>query len=129
MTPTPLESAARALSDTLNGMRFAAPVSHVYNPLAYAWVPNAAYLRRFGQGRKKVMFVGMNPGPFGMVQTGVPFGEISAVRDWMGIVGEVGKPAIENPKRPVEGFACGRSELSGRRLWGMFADPFGTAEA
>ena len=129
MTPTPLESAARALSDTLNGMRFAAPVSHVYNPLAYAWVPNAAYLRRFGQGRKKVMFVGMNPGPFGMVQTGVPFGEISAVRDWMGIVGEVGKPAIENPKRPVEGFACERSEVSGRRLWGLFAERFGTAEA
>ena len=124
-----LEAAARELSDAIDGMRFAAPVSHVYNPLDYAWAPNAVYLRRFGQGRKKVVFVGMNPGPFGMVQTGVPFGEIAAVRDWMGIVGEVGRPALENPKRPIEGFACERSEVSGRRLWGLFAERFGSAEA
>ena len=126
---TPLEAAARTLSDTLDGMRFAPPVSHVYNPLTYAWAPNAAYLQRYGQGRKRVVFVGMNPGPFGMVQTGVPFGEIAAVRDWMGIDAEVLQPAVENPKRPVEGFACTRSEVSGRRLWGLFAERFGTAEA
>ena len=78
---TPLETAARTLSDTLDSLRFAPPESHVYNPLTYAWAPNAAYLRRYGQGRKRVVFVGMNPGPFGMVQTGVPFGEIAAVRD------------------------------------------------
>ncbi|NTV11126.1 MAG: single-stranded DNA-binding protein, partial [Zoogloea sp.] len=71
---------------------------------------------------------GMNPGPFGMVQTGVPFGEIAAVRDWMGIAAEVRKPAEENPRRPIEGFACERSEVSGRRLWGLFAERFGTAE-
>jgi single-strand selective monofunctional uracil DNA glycosylase len=126
---TSLEIAARTLSDTLDSMRFAPPVSHVYNPLTYAWAPNAAYLRRYGQGRKRVVFVGMNPGPFGMVQTGVPFGEIAAVRDWMGIEAEVLKPAAENPKRPIEGFACVRSEVSGRRLWGLFAERFGTAEA
>ena len=124
-----LEAAARELSDAIDGMRFAAPVSHVYNPLAYASAPNALYLRRFGQGRKRVVFVGMNPGPFGMVQTGVPFGEIAAVRDWMGISAEVLKPAQENPKRPIEGFACVRSEVSGRRLWGLFAERFGSAEA
>ena len=126
---TPLESAARSLCDTLAPMRFAAPVSHVYNPLDYAWAPNALYLQRFGQGKKKVIFVGMNPGPFGMVQTGVPFGEIAAVRDWMGIEAAVTKPAVENPKRPIEGFACPRSEVSGRRLWGLFAERFGSAEA
>ncbi|MBS0354992.1 MAG: single-stranded DNA-binding protein [Proteobacteria bacterium] len=126
---TPLESAARTLCDILDPMRFAAPVSHVYNPLSYAWAPNAVYLQRFGQGRKKVVFVGMNPGPFGMVQTGVPFGEIAAVRDWMGIEAEVVKPAEENPKRPIEGFGCSRSEVSGRRLWGLFAERFGTADA
>jgi len=126
---TSLETAARTLSDTLDSMRFAPPVSHVYNPLTYAWAPNAAYLRRYGQGRKRVVFVGMNPGPFGMVQTGVPFGEIAAVRDWMGIEAEVLKPAAENPKRPIEGFACVRSEVSGRRLWGLFAERFATADA
>ncbi len=129
MSLTPLESAARELSDTIDGMRFAAPVSHVYNPLTYAWAPHAAYLQRYGQGHRRVVFFGMNPGPFGMVQTGVPFGEIAAVRDWMGIEGEVTKPAEENPKRPVEGFDCARSEVSGRRLWGLFAERFGTAEA
>lgn len=129
MSFTPLESAARELSDTIDGMRFAAPVSHVYNPLTYAWAPHAAYLQRYGQGHRRVVFFGMNPGPFGMVQTGVPFGEIAAVRDWMGIEGEVTKPAGENPKRPVEGFGCARSEVSGRRLWGLFAERFGTAEA
>ncbi len=126
---TPLESAARSLCDTLAPMRFGAPVSHVYNPLDYAWAPNALYLQRFGQGKKKVIFVGMNPGPFGMVQTGVPFGEIAAVRDWMGIEAAVTKPPVENPKRPIEGFACPRSEVSGRRLWGLFAERFGSAEA
>ena len=126
---TPLESAARRLCDTLDPMRFAAPVSHVYNPLDYAWAPNALYLQRFGQGRKKAIFVGMNPGPFGMVQTGVPFGEIAAVRDWMGIHAEIVAPSEQNPKRPIEGFACARSEVSGRRLWGLFAELFGSAEA
>lgn len=126
---TPLENAARSLSVALDEMRFAPPVTHVYNPLDYAWAPHAVYLQRYGQGRRRVVFVGMNPGPFGMVQTGVPFGEIAAVRDWLGIDAPVLRPAVENPKRPIEGFACSRSEVSGRRLWGLFSERFGTAEA
>lgn len=110
-------------------MRFAAPVSHVYNPLDYAWAVHQTYLERFGNGRKRVVFLGMNPGPFGMAQTGVPFGEIAAVRDWLGLSGAVGKPAVENPKKLVEGFACKRGEVSGQRLWGLFRERFGTPEA
>ena len=110
-------------------MHFALPVSHCYNPLDYAWKPHELYLRRFAQGPKKIIFLGMNPGPFGMVQCGIPFGEIAAARDWMGIEAPVDQPAIENPRRPVEGFACTRSEVSGRRLWGLFQQRFGTAEA
>ena len=121
--------AARELSVAVDRLSFAPPVSHVYNPLAYAWAPHEQYLRRYGATRKRVVFVGMNPGPFGMVQCGVPFGEIAAVRDWMGIEAVVAKPARENPKRPIEGFACARSEVSGRRLWGLFRERFGTAEA
>lgn len=124
-----LIAAARELSAALAPMRFAPPVSHVYNPLDYARMPHEQYLSRFGNGRRRVVFVGMNPGPFGMVQTGVPFGEIDAVRNWMGIEAAVEKPATENPKRPIEGFACPRSEVSGRRLWGLFAQRFGTADA
>lgn len=122
-------AAARSLSDTLAPMRFAPPVSHVYDPLTYAWEVHEAYLTRFAAAPKRVIFLGMNPGPFGMAQTGVPFGEIEAVRDWLGLSGEVTKPPVENPKRPVEGFACTRSEVSGRRLWGLFRERFGTAEA
>jgi single-strand selective monofunctional uracil DNA glycosylase len=129
MSATSLLAAARELSAQVGALRFGPPVSHVYNPLDYAWAPHAAYLQRFGDGRKRAVLVGMNPGPFGMVQTGVPFGEIAAVREWMGIEAPVGRPAIENPKRPIEGFACARSEVSGRRLWGLFAARFGTADA
>jgi len=70
----------------------------------------------------------MNPGPFGMVQTGVPFGEICAVRAWMQIEATIGKPRREHPNRLVEGFACPRSEVSGNRLWGLFAERFDSAE-
>nr|WP_226895272.1 uracil-DNA glycosylase family protein [Luteolibacter marinus] len=103
--------------------------SHVYLPLDYAREPHEAYLKRFGGGPKRVVFLGMNPGPFGMAQTGVPFGEIAAVKEWMGISGKVGKPGHEHPKRPVQGFDCTKSEVSGRRLWGLFAERFGTADA
>lgn len=124
-----LVAAARELSDAVEQLDFAPPVSHVYNPLAYAWAPHELYLHRYGASRKRVVFIGMNPGPFGMVQCGVPFGEIDAVRDWMGIAAPVDKPARENPKRPIEGFSCTRSEVSGRRLWGLFQQRFGSAEA
>ncbi len=128
MSTTALITAARELCAAVAPMRFAAPISHVYNPLDYAWAPHEEYLRKFGEGRKRVIFVGMNPGPFGMVQIGVPFGEIAAARDWMGISAPVHKPAEETPARPIEGWACVRSEVSGRRLWGLFAERFGTAE-
>jgi single-strand selective monofunctional uracil DNA glycosylase len=100
----------------------------VYNPLEYAWAPYAAYLRKFGNGRKRCVFLGMNPGPFGMAQTGVPFGEVAAVRDWLRVGGPVGRPSREHPRRLITGFGCARSEVSGRRLWGLFAERFGCAE-
>jgi len=123
-----LIAAALTLSGRLAGLRFSPPVSHVYNPLTYAWAAHELYLRRYGATRKRVVFLGMNPGPFGMVQSGVPFGEITAVRDWLGIQCSVLRPPLENPERPIEGFACTRSEVSGRRLWGLFQERFGSAE-
>ena len=120
-------AAARTLASGVRSLQFAAPVTHVYNPLAYAWSAHEAYLRRFAATGKRVIFLGMNPGPFGMAQTGVPFGEISAVRDWLGIHAAIGKPTVEHPKRLVTGFDCLRSEVSGQRLWGLFAERFGTA--
>jgi len=107
---------------------FAPPVTHVYDPLTYARAPHRQYLERFGTPPKQVFLVGMNPGPWGMAQTGVPFGEIALVRDWLGISGPVDRPADEHPKRPIEGFDCPRSEVSGRRLWGWAKERFGTPE-
>ncbi len=123
-----LIDAAQRLRTAVNELRFAPPVTHVYNPLDYAWPAHEAYLRRYANGRKRILFLGMNPGPFGMVQTGVPFGQIAAVRDWLGIEAKIDKPPNEHPKRLVTGFACQRSEISGERLWGLFAKRFGSAE-
>jgi len=123
-----LIAAARELAEQVARLKFALPVTHVYNPLSYAWPAHEEYLRRFGDEPKRVVFLGMNPGPFGMVQTGVPFGEVAAVRDWLKLNAHIGKPVVENPKRPVTGFDCQRSEVSGRRLWGLFAERFGSPE-
>lgn len=123
-----LIAAARELRDRIDALPFSAPVTHVLNPLEYAWAPHEAYLRRFGHGSKRIVFLGMNPGPFGMVQVGVPFGEVNAVRDWMRIDAPVGQPRAPNPSRPVEGFACQRSEVSGQRLWALFAERYPRAD-
>jgi single-strand selective monofunctional uracil DNA glycosylase len=124
-----LVAIADALVAELDHLIFGPPVTHVYNPLVYARAPHAAYATRYGAAPKEVLLVGMNPGPWGMAQTGVPFGEVSLVRDWMGIDGVVGRPMHEHPARPVMGFACSRSEVSGRRLWGWARDAFGPPEA
>lgn len=120
--------AARRLRAETSRLKFRLPVAYVYHPLVYAWAPYEAYLHRFSGTRKRIVFLGMNPGPFGMVQTGVPFGEVAVVRDWLKIQGPVGKPGQQHPRRPVAGFACARSEVSGRRLWGLFAERFGAPE-
>ena len=123
-----LVDSATRLRDAAGKLRFSPPVTHVYHPLDYAWAAHEKYLRTYGRGPKRVIFLGMNPGPFGMAQTGVPFGEIAAVRDWLGISIKVGKPALEHPKRPVLGFDCPRGEVSGQRLWGLFAQHFSSAQ-
>lgn len=113
-----LTRSCQALCAELAPLRFSAPVTHVYNPLEYAQAAHFDYLRRYANSQKRIVYIGMNPGPYGMTQTGVPFGEVNMVRDFLGVHGRVGKPAREHPKRPVEGFACKRSEVSGARLWG-----------
>ncbi|MEM6821315.1 MAG: uracil-DNA glycosylase family protein [Verrucomicrobiota bacterium] len=120
---------SKKLVKELKRLSFSHPITHVYNPLEYAWESHRAYLTRFASQEVKVFFLGMNPGPWGMAQTGIPFGEIPAVRDWMGIETDVKQPKEVHPKRPIEGFACQRSEVSGRRLWGLFAEKFGKPEA
>ncbi len=119
---------AKQLRNSVDAMTFAAPVVYVYNPLVYAWPATKQYIERYARRGVEALWLGMNPGPFGMAQTGVPFGEVSCVRDWMGITAKVGKPPREHEKRPIEGFSCARSEVSGARLWGFARERFATPE-
>lgn len=128
VSPGNLIPLTRRLAVAAGELTFAPPVAFVYNPLVYAREPLERYLERWGRSPKEVLFVGMNPGPFGMMQTGVPFGEVGLVRDWLGIEGAVSRPPAEHPKRLVEGFACRRSEVSGARLWGWARARFETPE-
>lgn len=113
------------LSAKVSGLRFAPPVAYVYNPLAYAREPHWQYLKRYA-GSGVAVWVGMNPGPFGMAQTGIPFGDVAMVRDFLGISGSLASLPRQHPKRPIQGFDCPRSEVSGTRLWGYARDRFGS---
>ena len=124
-----LQKISSRLSSECKTLHFGNYAAAVYNPLEYAFSPHNLYLELAGSSPKKAIFLGMNPGPWGMAQTGVPFGEVSAVRDWLGIEAAVKKPKPEHPRRPIEGFACKRSEVSGRRLWGLFRERYKTPSA
>ena len=125
---TPLVAISSELAARVDGLAFPS-VPYVYNPLVYARAPHEAYLERWGtRTPRELVMVGMTPGPFGMAQTGVPFGDVAMVRDFVGISGPVGKPPREHPLRPITGFACPYSEVSGTRFWRWARDRFGTAE-
>lgn len=124
-----LIEAADNLSARLGEVEFQLPVHTVYNPFVYAREAYCEYLRRYATTKKRVFYLGMNPGPWGMAQTGIPFGEVAAVRNYLQITARIGKPLNEHPKRPIEGMECGRSEVSGRRLWGLFSKKYPSPEA
>lgn len=115
--------------DQLDRLHFEPPVAHVYNPLHYAWEPHRRYLEQYGQHPREVLLVGMNPGPWGMVQTGVPFGDVELVESWLRLSGRVERPPQLHARRPVQGFACRRREGSGRRLWGWARERYGSPDA
>ncbi|MDF1536527.1 MAG: single-stranded DNA-binding protein [bacterium] len=128
MPTNDLINIATTLSDQLRDLDLSPPISYVYDPTDHAREPLSRYFQKYGNTPRKVVLVGMNPGPWGMLQTGVPFGEVSFVREWMGIDGKVGQPETVHPKRPIHGFSCTRSEVSGKRLWGWARDRFQTAD-
>lgn len=119
-----LLAATQSMSKALEQITFRGDVACIYNPLDYAWDSHEQYLLKYGVGQKRVLFLGMNPGPYGMVQTGVPFGEIDIVKNWLKIEGMINQPDIIHPKRPIDGYDCIKSEVSGKRFWGMMADRF-----
>ena len=117
------------LCNAVDTLKFSWPVEFVYNPLRYAWNGFTQYNDMYSQGKKRVVFLGMNPGPWGMAQTGIPFGEVNAVRNFLHIDSiSVTPPENEHVKYPVRGLECMKSEVSGKRLWGLFSQRFGSAE-
>ncbi|MDP6963187.1 MAG: single-stranded DNA-binding protein [Planctomycetota bacterium] len=123
-----LVTISRQLSEACDNFIAEAPVTHTYNPLTYARTSHESFLKQYGRRKVKAILLGMNPGPWGMAQTGVPFGEISAVKNFLKIQNRVKQPPILHPKRPIEGFDCQRSEVSGRRLWGWVESNFESAD-
>ena len=123
-----LLSLEKKLVNEVGKISFNLPVAYVYSPLEYAFNIHTLYVKKYCNTPKKILFLGMNPGPWGMSQTGVPFGEINMVKNWLKISGPVGKPAREQENRKVTGFECKRSEVSGKRLWGLFKELCGTPE-
>ncbi|NOT01979.1 MAG: single-stranded DNA-binding protein [Phycisphaerales bacterium] len=123
---TELATIGRWLAREVDRLQFGRPVTHVYDPLVYARAAHEQYVERYGRGTREIVLLGMNPGPWGMAQTGVPFGEVGTVRDWLGMTAPIGRPASEHPKRPVMGYECRRSEVSGARLWGWARAMYGT---
>ena len=125
-----LSQAAKDLSKSCNivASQLQEPVSVVYNPLDYAWDVHNNYLSKYGGLGAKTIILGMNPGPWGMGQTGVPFGDVTKTTSYLGLKGDVTQPKILHPKRPVIGLSCERGEVSGTRLWGIIEEIFGSAE-
>ncbi len=109
-------------------LHFSGTIAAVYNPLVYAIEPYSFYIKKYATTKKRVLFLGMNPGPWGMAQTGIPFGEITHVKNWLGITGHIGHPEKEHPRRPITGWECNRSEVSGKRLWELMKERFITPE-
>lgn len=125
-SPVPVIRIARRLAREVDALEFTTP-THVYNPLTYAWHAYHEYLMRYGAAHGRVLLLGMNPGPWGMTQTGVPFGDVKMVREWFHIDARLAHalPA-QHHKYPILGMDCHRFEGSGSRVWGWAAERVGT---
>lgn len=115
-------------TDKLLSLDYGEGITHVYNPLDYASEIHADFVSKFCQGTKKVLMMGMNPGPWGMGQTGVPFGHVKYAKEWLGVTGSVKRPEKEHPKRPIQGLECPKSEVSGDRLWSLLKELSGSPD-
>ena len=104
-------------------------VAHVTNPLDYAWEFHEQFIDKWSGFGATTLLLGMNPGPYGMAQTGVPFGATAMARDILQIEErDVQTPLDAHPKRPIEGLSMERQEVSGTRFWSMLSDHYGLTE-
>ncbi|KAK0182484.1 hypothetical protein PV327_000623 [Microctonus hyperodae] len=126
--PNQLIALEYELTKRIELIKFGPPVEYVYSPIEYALSVHLNFLNKYCCGTKNILFLGMNPGPWGMSQTGIPFGEINSVVNWLKLSGFIGKPQKEQNDRKITGFNCKRSEISGRRFWNFFKSICGNPE-
>ena len=101
-------------------------VEFAYNPLDYAWKPHKYYLEKYGRLGAKIIIMGMNPG-HGMGNTGIPFGCPEIVRTYLNIANlKVKQPMKTHPKRMITGLECKKPEISGKRIWGLIEEIYGS---
>lgn len=112
----------------LNSLNLEIHDTFIYNPLSYAKESLFKYFGYFKDHEVNTVYLGMNPGPYGMLQTGIPFGAVDKVRQFLNINDGVKKPYIEHPFRPITGFETKRNEISGTRLWSLFEEVYKTKE-
>lgn len=62
---------ADELNISLEEFELPSVVECVYNPTVYARTTFEMYIRKYCNTKKSIMYFGMNPGPWGMSQTGV----------------------------------------------------------
>ena len=101
-------------------------VAHATNPLNYAWLHHEQYLIKWGGKGAKTLMLGMNPGPWGMAQTGIPFGSTDIAKNQLEIKPhKLETPENAHPKRPILGLEMERQEISGQRLWNLLFENYG----
>ena len=129
-----LKQAAKHLSaacdEAISKLETSGSVAHATNPLDYAWLHHEQFIEQWGGLGATTLLLGMNPGPWGMAQTGVPFGATHVARDFLRIkANELSTPANAHPKRPIVGMDLERQEVSGTRLWNLMEELYGSPEA
>tara|TARA_X000000950_G_scaffold287489_2_gene399968 strand:+ start:729 stop:1517 length:789 start_codon:yes stop_codon:yes gene_type:complete len=128
-----LLAAARALSERCDALLPSligqGGVAHATNTLDYAWPLHEAWIRTWGGHGASTLLLGMNPGPWGMAQSGVPFGATATVRDELEIPDlALETPVGAHPKRPIVGLSQERQEVSGQRIWSLLFDVYGSPQ-
>jgi len=98
----------------------------VKNPYAYAFEPYSNFVRKYLNGKKDVLFLGMNPSPSDMGRNGIPFGDIDFVVEWLGVTGRVSLPNLN----PMCSFSMNdlsesrseNAECDGKALWSLIQE-------
>lgn len=94
----------------------------VLNVHRYAWDAYEAFLRKYySDGKPRVFAISMNPGPYGAVQTGIPFTDKAMARQFLPNFGKLvkGPPAWARSER---------NEMSAGKLIAWSAEKFGGIE-